>query len=605
MVQSSAETLLSLIDDILDFSKIEAGKFELAPISFSLRDTLSDSLKLLAVRAHTKGLELACRIPSDVPDQVRGDAGRLRQCLLNLVGNAIKFTDRGEVEVQVAVEARADTRVCLRFSVRDTGIGIPAEKCDKIFAPFEQVDASTTRRFGGTGLGLAIVTELVKLMGGRVWVESELGLGSTFHFSAWMDEDVPAVVSAHCLPLDSRSLHGLPILIVDDNSTSRAILSELLRGWNMRPETATNAEEAIAELERAAILKMPYPIVLIDAFMPGEDGYSLFRRIRQNSELQKLRVVLLASADQSSRRESGSMSEMPIAIAKPVKPSELFEAILFSFGIQAQAGPAELPVEREKVRTRALRILVAEDNPINQMVTAERLKQAGHSVLVVENGKQAIDAVRQELFDAAFLDVHMPEMDGFTALAAIRKIERGTGRHLPIIALTANAMKGDRERCLQAGFDDYVPKPIRFDDLFAVLDRLVPAQAGKIGPPPSLAPIFDRSKMVDQFDGDEALGRKMAEMFLRNCPRWLGDIRRAIEVDDAKKLHMTAHSLKGAVGHFTDAGPFQNAFLLEKIGKKGDLGLAGGALSQLEEDMDRLQESLREMLETNEVIAVG
>jgi PAS domain S-box-containing protein len=593
MVQTSGETLLTLIDDILDFSKIEAGKLELAPISFSLRNTLSDCLKLLAVRAHTKGLELACRVFNDVPELVFGDVGRLRQCLVNLVGNSVKFTERGEIEALVTIEARAEARVCLRFSVRDTGIGIPVEKREKIFAPFEQVDASTTRKFGGTGLGLSIVTELVHLMGGRIWLDSELGRGSTFHFTAWLGEEARAPAAENLSP-HALGLRGLPILVVDDNSTSRAILSEMLRGWSMKPATVSNGDEAFAELGHAALLGMPYRIVLIDTRMPNEDGYALLQRLRSKPEFNDLRVIMLATADQPTRRDSASRQGAPHAVTKPIKPSELFEAMLLTLGI----GPAPQPSQRVEETPaprrgdQPLRILIAEDNPVNQLVVSERLKRAGHLVEVVENGKLAVEALDHGAFDVAFLDVHMPEMDGFAALAYLRERERSTGRRLPVIALTANAMKGDRERCLRAGFDDYVPKPIRFDDLFAALDRLVAAGPSTPTPQETPPPAINREKLLATFEQDEDLARRMTDLFLRNCPRWLGDLRKAIGAGDDKKLHMAAHSLKGAVGHFTDAEPYRLALQLEQIGKSGDLLEAGAVLYSLETVLTRLQRSL-------------
>ncbi len=493
MVQTSAETLLTLINEVLDFSKIEAGKLELAPTNFGLRDTLGDSLKLLAVRAHAKDLELTCRIPAEVPDRLVGDAGRLRQCLLNLIGNSIKFTPQGEVELQVAVEARAADRVCLRLSVRDTGIGIPAGQHARIFAPFEQVDASTSRKFGGTGLGLAIVNELVTLMGGRIWVDSELGRGSTFHFTVWLTEQSKTLGSdelARTLPSD---MDGLPVLIVDDHQSNRAMLAEVLRGWSMKASTAASAKEALAELQNSVRQGSPYRLVLIDTQMPDEDGYSLLQRIRSCLELEGLRVVLMSTANER-KPEQGSRAGRPLIITKPVKTSELFNAILVAFGIattgvradNSSADVGDLPLPR-------MRILLAEDNPINQMVVAERLKQDNHEVVVVENGRLALEAIERQPFDVVFLDVHMPEMDGMTALAHIRAAEKAQKKpRLPAIALTANAMRGDRERCLAIGFDDYVPKPIRFGDLFAALRRLTTSEAREA--PPVIEP---RSASID------------------------------------------------------------------------------------------------------------
>ena len=596
MVQSSAETLLSLIDDILDFSKIEAGKLELAPVSFSLQDALADCLKLLAIRADAKNLELVCRVPHDVPERVYGDMGRLRQCLNNLVGNSIKFTERGEIELQVAVEARSESRVCLRFSIRDTGIGIPAAKIEKIFAPFEQVDASTTRKYGGTGLGLAIVTELVRLMGGRVWVDSELDRGSTFHFTAWMGEEVKVPGSPERLPYHAIGLRNLPVLVVDDNGSSRAILSELLRGWSMKPVTVMNSKEAIAELEHAAILGVPYRLILIDTRMPEEDGYALYQRVLINPEFSDLRAILLSSSDQPARREGGSRSGSPITIAKPIKSSELFDAILFTMGMVDNVSHAAR-VERENSPSaggdkRRLRILLAEDNTVNQLVASERLRRDGHDVVVVENGKLAVDAVAASEFDAAFFDVHMPEMDGFEALKSIRDKERFNGRHLPIIALTANAMKGDRERCMHAGFDDYVAKPIRFDDLFRAIDRCFRNQAAVETIIETALEPLDRDSILARFDHDEGFACKTAEMFLRNLPRWLADIRKAIDGRDSRKLHLAAHSLKGAIGHFSSGEPYQIAHKLEMIGKGTEFADPSPVFISLETSLNQLSNQM-------------
>jgi PAS domain S-box-containing protein len=606
MVQTSAETLLSLIDDILDFSKIEAGKLQLAPVSFSLRDLFGDALKLLAVRAHAKHLEIACRIPGDVPDRLQGDVVRLRQCLINLVANGIKFTEHGEIEVQVAIDGRAQDRICLHVSVRDTGIGIPADQQQRIFAPFEQVDASTTRKYGGTGLGLAIVTELVRLMGGRVWVESETGAGSTFHFTAWLSEEARTSSAAERLPQMPISLRGLPVLVVDDNAMSRAILAELLRSWGMKTTTVTNGAEALQELRQATLAAAPFRLVLIDSRMPGEDGFALLQTIRQEKALAQLKAIMLSCADQYVHVDGGSRIGTPLVLVKPIKSSELLNAVLHSLGAlpvpQGRRDPVATEAQTKSIRP--LKVLLAEDNTINQMVASELLKRAGHSVIVVENGKQAVAAVERELFDVVFLDVHMPEMDGFAALARIRESERGTKRRIPIIALTANAMKGDRERCLLSGFDDYIPKPIRFADLFAALERLIDTTSDPVNAAET-QPTLERDRILAHFEGDEAFARKTTEMFLRNCSRWLQDIRKAHEKNDARKLHMAAHSLKGAVAHFTDGPACQLALRVEQLAKKGDVATAAASLDALESALVRLQEELRQLFPNHSTVPHG
>jgi two-component system, sensor histidine kinase and response regulator len=477
--QGSAEALLTIIDDVLDFSKIEAGKLELDEAPFDLRDALGDALKTLALRAHQKGLELNCQVGPDVPRVLAGDEGRLRQIILNLAGNAIKFTERGEVTLSVAAESRQDDAVMLHFAVADTGLGVPADKLRLIFDPFTQADGSTTRKYGGTGLGLTISSRLVERMGGRIWAESEVGRGSTFHFTARLAPSRGA--SPSTASLSANQLRGLTVLVVDDNTTNRLILEETLRLWGMRPTAVDGGEAALAELKRAAAAGQPYPLVLLDAQMPGMDGFTLAQLIKHEPGLAESTVMMLTSlgrqADAARCRELGLANYL----VKPVKQSDLLRAVCAALvaappravSVKTPLSVAD-PVTVLAPTTGRLRVLLAEDNAVNRLVALRMLEKQGHSVTVVCDGRQALDALARELFDLALLDIQMPELDGFEVAAAVRAREKGTGKRLPLVALTAHAMQGDRERCLAAGMDGYVSKPIQTARLAQVMANVLP-----------------------------------------------------------------------------------------------------------------------------------
>jgi signal transduction histidine kinase/DNA-binding response OmpR family regulator len=494
MVKSSADSLLTIINDILDFSKIEAGKFALNPYPFALRDDLGAALAPLGLAAHAKGLELAWRIAPDVPDSLFGDELRLRQILINLVGNAIKFTPKGEVVVRVEVEHEPaasasngtgddNESVVLHFAVSDTGIGMAADKTQMIFEPFTQVDGSMTRQYGGTGLGLTICARLVDLMNGQIRVESELGKGSTFHFTARF-----GVLPPRPAPRDV-DLSGLAVLVVDDNATNRQILAEMLSQWSMRPELAEDGPAALDMLTRAAVAGNPFPLVLLDAMMPGMDGFAVARELRARAELSHAVVMMLSSADRQG--DAARCRELGLAryLIKPVRPSDLREAIRLTLELPSRSSSpssatAPIPPTRSLGRSNAtqpkgagLIVLLAEDNQINQLLAVRLLEKKGHTVVVVGNGREALAALADRAFDMVFLDVQMPEMDGFECIQRIRLGEHGTCRHLPVVAMTAHAMTGDRERCLEAGMDDYVSKPIDPKSLYATIDRLFPARA--------------------------------------------------------------------------------------------------------------------------------
>jgi PAS domain S-box-containing protein len=488
-VKASADSLLTIINDILDFSKIEAGKLDLDPVDFSLRDTVSDTLKTLAVRSHKKGLELISHVHSEVPDALVGDPGRLRQILVNLAGNAIKFTARGEVVVEVRLlqwesapagpSASPTSDIRLQFSVRDTGIGIPANKQAAIFDPFTQADGSTTRRYGGTGLGLTISARLVKLMEGRIWLESTVGVGSTFHFTARLGRQSGSRVAR--LHLKPVQLVGLPVLVVDDNATNRRFLGEILHSWQMRPTLVDSGPAALGELKLRAAYGNQFALILLDAMMPEMDGFMLAAEIQRLPDLAGSVLMMLSSA--GSGGEPARCRELGLAryLTKPVRQSDLLEAILEALGPQEivqenhTAVPAlESPTPAARsVPGAGLRILLAEDNVVNQKLAVRMLQKRGHTVVVANHGKEALALVAQQDFDLVLMDVQMPQMGGFEATGHLRAAEQGTGRHLPIIAMTAHAMKGDRERCLEAGMDGYVSKPIDIKELFRVMEEVL------------------------------------------------------------------------------------------------------------------------------------
>jgi PAS domain S-box-containing protein len=475
-VQSSAEALLALINDILDFSKIEAGKLELDPIPFGLRDALADMLNTLAARAQSKSIELLYDIPPEIHDALIGDVYRLRQIVVNLVGNAIKFTDAGEIVVSVAQRRRDDQEIELQFSVRDTGVGIPPDRLDAIFQPFEQADLSTTKQYGGTGLGLTISSQLAQCMGGRLWAESEVGRGSTFHFVAVLGigETVPAAETDG----ERAALDGLAVLIVDDNDTNRRILDRTVANWGMTPQSVASGPDALAAMDRAASAGAPYRLVLSDVNMPRMDGFGLFERLQGNAQHGGTPVILLTSASRPGDAKRCREIGVSAHLIKPVKQSLLLDAIVAAVGHAAkmvERAPESRPSAADGASTRSLRVLLAEDNPTNQKFAVRAIEKAGHSVFVANNGREAVDALEQDPYDVVLMDVHMPEMDGFEATTAIRERER-TGeasRRTPIIAMTANAMKGDRERCLEIGMDGYVSKPVKRATLFAEIDRVL------------------------------------------------------------------------------------------------------------------------------------
>jgi PAS domain S-box-containing protein len=597
LVKTSADHLLEVINDILDFSKIEAGKLDLEAIEFNLRDTLDDTLATLAVRAHKKGLELADHIYTNVPDGLVGDPGRLRQVVVNLVGNAIKFTDEGEVIVRVQKEAEEPGRVCLHFAVTDTGIGIPPDKQKALFQAFSQVDSSTTRKYGGTGLGLAISSKLVGLMGGRMWLESAPGRGSTFHFTACFGLAAGRTAPG---PGDAMTLQGLPVLIVDDNATNRRILQEMLTNWRMRPTVVANGREALVALERAQAAGRPFALVLLDSMMPEMDGFMLAERLKGKPQLARSVVMMLSSADRQG--DAARCRDLGIAayLTKPIRQSDLLDRIVTLLGDALTRQP-EAPAAAPSVGAaeRPLRLLLAEDNAVNQKLARRLLEKRGHQVVAVGNGREALEILEQQPFDAVLMDVQMPEMDGLEATAAIRGREKGTGRHVPIVAMTAHAMKGDRERCLEVGMDAYVSKPLQAQELFQVVEGVGEAAAARpaeaVGAAAAGPPAFDPAAALQRTAGDKELLQELASIFCEECPQLLADVEAAVRGRDATGLRASGHTLKGAVGNFGPSAAFEAALALEAMGRGGDLADVEAAYGRLRQELDRLLPALGEL----------
>jgi two-component system, sensor histidine kinase and response regulator len=617
IVKSSADALLQVINDLLDFSKIEAGKLELDHADFSLRHVLGETLRALALRAHRKGLELACRIPPEVPDALIGDAGRLRQVLLNLIGNAIKFTEQGEVVVRVeagveSTSSEPDPSVpgsppsqVLHFAISDTGIGIPREKQGKIFQAFEQGDNATTRRYEGTGLGLSIAARLVALMGGQITVESEPGRGSTFRFTAEFGSEPTPPGGPYERPL--VDLHGLRVLVVDDNATNRQILEEWLRGWHTEPMAVADGFMALDVLWSAVSLARPFALVLLDARMPGTDGLAVARSIRQNPVLSHCRIILLTSEDLHG--DIARYRELGIAAyaMKPVQQDELLEIIYRVLSRPDSADGAADPMgliaaadsttATEAPSARRLRVLVAEDNPFNQQLVERLLRRTGHDVRVASDGREALAALEQDRFDMMLLDVHMPVCDGFQVIEALRQRERATGGHLPVIALTARATRSDRERCLRAGMDEYLAKPIAAAELVRVMERVM-AGAPAAGPEPSARgrpeTLLDSATLLAACDDAPTLLRELIQVFQADTPGVLARIRDAVDQRDASRLREAAHELRGLISTFSAMAAAQTA-RLETMGASDQLDDAASTLDGLSEMVERLGPLLEEL----------
>ncbi len=673
MAKMSADSLLALINDILDFSKIEAGKLELEEIDFNLRNTLENAADTLALKAHEKGLELACHIRPDVPTALVGDPGRLRQIIVNLAGNSLKFTEQGEVVIRVEVEAESDDAVQLHFMVADTGIGIPQERLASIFESFEQVDGSTTRKYGGTGLGLSISRQLVEFMGGKIWVESpaycqfeeqratrnqqrvtrnqqpatsnqqpipqsEGGPGSIFHFTAHFEH---GNLEKRGTPrLEYRDLSGLPVLIVDDNYTNRMLLLEMLTAWGLVPTAAAEGPEALGLSEQAFTAGKPFRLVLMDMQMPELDGFDVARRIKVAPWGADVKIIMLSSmgkrGDSAQCKAAGVSGYLP----KPVKQSDLLDAIMMTMGLAVEAEPTVITRHTVYEARERLSILLAEDNVINQTLAIRLLETRGHRVSLATNGKEAVAAFKKGNFDLILMDVQMPEMDGYEATGHIRQWEqratsnqqratsnqqratsneqratsnqqRATSNQqpaprIPIVAMTAHAMQGDREKCLASGMDDYVSKPIKPQVLFDVIrkrthelkEKKAAQQAPGLKAAQPLSPeAFDLEKTMETVLGDRGLFQEIAAVFLEELPGHLASIRAGIADRDAEALNRAAHSLKGSAGNFGADQAYAAAYHLEKLGKNGELDKSADGLAKLEEALSVLAAEMKTVLQ--------
>jgi CheY-like chemotaxis protein len=580
--RDSAESLLAIINDILDFSKIEAGKLDLEPAPFNLRETVEDTVRSLAVRAHGQGIELACRIAPDTPAIIIGDRVRLRQVLTNLVGNAVKFTPRGEVVMDVHSTGDGDGRIRLQFSVVDTGIGIPQEKLESIFKAFEQADASMTRRYGGTGLGLAISSRLIELMDGKIWVESRPGHGSTFHFTVTFElADATTELPARIGPLE---IVGTKVLVVDDNATNRGILDEVLQNWGMVPVLAASAAEAEKILQDAARQGSAFPIVLSDVNMPAVDGFELVERCRRDGALRSTVFVMLTSATRTGDAALGKRLDIAAQLVKPVKQSELFDAITEGLGIAAPVFSAYKQAASAPMSQR-LTVLLAEDSVPNQKLAIGLLSKWGYTTVVAINGQEAVDrALSGSHFDLILMDVQMPELDGFEATRRIRAGEQSNGRpRTPIIAMTAHAMKGDRERCLDAGMDGYISKPVRAPELARTIAEFACSEAGSLNcdlviapvleadaPPPAAAnkASIDTGNSVDwaaalsSVGGDRELLQSVVAAALEEWPVLVGQLQDAVQRHDDVTVRRVIHTLKNA---FRTLGADKASALAERL----------------------------------------
>jgi two-component system, sensor histidine kinase and response regulator len=614
-VRVSGENLLAIINDILDFSKIEAGRLELEVIDFDVRNTIEEALELFVEQAHSKNLELANLIESDVPRTLKGDPGRLTQVLTNLIGNAVKFTEEGEVVLRVSLEEESEDEVIVRFCVSDTGIGMTEEQRSRLFQSFTQADASTTRRYGGTGLGLAISKQLVEMMRGEIAVESESGVGSTFWFEVTF-----AKGQLQPAPATLPDLRDIRVLVVDDNETNRKIVHEQVLCWGMTNGMAADGENALAMLRSAAERGEPYDLVIADLKMPQMDGMELAHRIKSEPSITSTRLILLTSVGLRGEAEQARKVGFSAYLTKPVRQSKLFDAIATMMSLhegKVSSPEPEAPIvtrhSLEEARAHAreqlwrAHVLVAEDNAVNQKVAVRMLERLGYRADVAANGLEALDALSRIPYTAVLMDVQMPEMDGYAATVEIRRRE-GDARHTPIIAMTANALEGDREKAIEAGMDDYIVKPVNSKELAATLKRWLsqPDEARTAseeasidsGAPPAEEPVIDRSLLENlrelQGDGAPDILNELIELFLSDVPLQLADLREAAEAGESNSVERIAHKLKGSAAHMGALRMRALLAELEEIGRSEELGAAPERISRAEEEFGRVRVALEE-----------
>ncbi len=597
LVRQSADSLLHLLNDILDLSKIEAGKLELERVDFSLRECVGNAVKLLGLRAAEKGLDLACRIAPDVPDRVRADPNRLRQIVANLVSNAIKFTESGEVLIEVVNQSLSEEHAELRFSVTDTGVGIPAENQKTIFNAFDQGGSATSRKYGGTGLGLAIVNHLVKLAGGRIWLDSRSGEGTTFHFTVkfGLAEGRSAETQS------ATTLAGLRVLVVDANDTNRHILAEMLDQWQAQATIAKEALRGLEQMEQAAADGKPFQLVLLDRELPGMDGFELAGAMRDKPSLCGTPIIMISSTTDSDYYQRCRDLSISRCITRPVVHAEMLDAIVTSVSPSAACDSQwEADADQAVPANMNLNVLLVEDGLVNQKVAAGLLRRRGHRVKIASNGQEACSEARKQRFDIIFMDLHMPVMDGFEATAVIREAEatQGTDR-TPIIALTADAMQGDRDECLRAGMDDYIAKPIKLADL----DRVVAVHAARPHECPPTAeptetppenrqqlPVIDWDLAEQRLPGDRLV--ELAQSLRTECQRYMAEIREGIAGGDLLKVKLAAHTIKSSTELFGARRVFELAFQLEKSGQQGDARQASELADRLDAEIADLDEAL-------------
>ncbi|OYW70570.1 MAG: hypothetical protein B7Z37_30325 [Verrucomicrobia bacterium 12-59-8] len=596
LVRQSADSLMTVLNDILDFSKIEAGKLDLDKHEFDLRDSIGDTLQTLATRSAEKDIELAYHVKPDVPDCLIGDICRLRQIILNLVGNAIKFTPRGEIVVELRVESRTETEVTLHVQVSDTGIGIAKDKQAHVFESFTQAESCTTRRFGGTGLGLTISRQLVDLMQGRMWLESEPGKGSVFHFTAQFEL---ASQKAHASRLLPETLRDFQVLVVDDNATNRTILEEMLKTWELRPILAASGAEALQILEQAQTEGSPIPLMLLDYMMPVMDGAEVCRQIQQRFSSDAPKILILSSGGNLTAEIGDECLGYERCLTKPVKHSDLFDTICRVMGDLNADDKTGSAHEMPGLQSMApMKLLLAEDGRVNQLVAIKMLEDRGHHVTLASNGREALTLLASQTFDAILMDIQMPEMNGFEATLAIRLEETGTDRHIPIIAMTANAMKGDREQCLAAGMDDYIAKPIHSTQLYPLLEKYASlSQRPQAEPLPfgtcRDAPVFDADTFSENI-GDGPLMLELIRLFCEESQPMLGNACLALHELDAEALHHASHSLQGLVGNYAATPAFNAVSALTQCTRNGNLLQAGKLLAVVTDEVARLREALVE-----------
>ena len=600
--KDSALSLLTLLNDILDFSKLESGKFSVVKEHFNLADVIEESVKTLSNQAFAKGLELVCRVPRDLPREVIGDGVRLRQILTNLIGNAIKFTDTGEVVVSVEVVRIWPDEARFRFSVKDTGIGVPVEEQQRILEPFTQVDSSSTRIHGGTGLGLAITSELLRMMGGRLTLQSTVGQGSLFSFR--LSFDLPTsqnLDTLESLPFDK--LRDLPVLIVDDNATNRRIIAETLSTWGMQPLTANDAEQALGILRQNLDQGMKFPLVVVDALMPVMDGYELSRQIRDLSPHNESPVILMvSSADRREFRDHEDQNAIAAYVQKPVTQTDLIRSILSALRLGTPPTAAQSSQVSSGRPMASLSVLLAEDTPANQKVVTTMLKKRGHSVIVAQNGREAVELFKKQRFDVVLMDVQMPILDGFQATSVIRALERGAETTTPIIAMTAHAMRGDREKCLEAGMDAYVAKPIDVKQLLGLVESVAEDHSaerentsggnGKQFHREPTVPIIDYAGAMARLGDDEALFRDFITYYDEDSKVLIAEIEKAVMDEAPGELHRAAHSLKGLAANLGAQRVVNTSYSLERLGKGGSLEGANPLLGKLHREMQELDAAL-------------